>query len=54
MIDEKTYLRLSPRGQRRARITYVIDGFLRCGLLWLAGYMACLGVYGLQVLFGVA
>ena len=54
MIDEKTYLRLSPLGQRRARIMYIIDGFVKCGILYAAGYLACLGTYGLQVLFGVA
>jgi len=54
MIDEELYLRLSPLGQRRARIMFVIDGFLRCGILYAAGYLACWGVYKLQVLFGVA
>jgi len=54
MIDEELYLRLSPLGQKRARIMYAVDGFLKCGIMYICGYLTFWGVYKLQVLFGVA
>ena len=51
---EVNYYRLSPIGKRRARVMAVVKGFLYCGIMWCAGYLACFAIYGMQLLLGVA
>lgn len=59
------YMRLSSKGQKRARIVHgiecgicaaylLIKGLYRCCLVFACGYVACVIVYMLQTICGVA
>jgi len=53
MIEHGEFIRLSPKGKRRAVIAQIVGGFVGAFILFAAGYLACALCCGLQVLAGV-